>query len=558
MLSSTLLLALTSSDVDVLREDGSGRVATVLQDTARGWDTTVYPHCLFVDNPQFVAIDTSRNAVTDASPNALTEAEMTADGSASLFPWLDKNRDDLVDMLEFASGAAGYLSLKGIEAASAASLNNSCATCAPGWQGMHCNDPMTRVEIKIAVRASQAYFSAQKQEALRRAVATGLEWRGHAWNQARIVVKSVVTTETEGQLMHAELLAGNTVPAAGQRAKAEPFGNAYAAAVFLANSGSNFYQATLWESLWYLHVVCPTNCSVRVDGDQRTWRTPVRSTCTGAGNSRVFALAELDCENYRNDNSFLGAEDSRCEERSAACKDAAGVALVSQPGGTYPANRAACIGVTGQTWDPTIISSGGTSVECLTPASGNTFMNVRGGVTGICLDTVPTTNAPTARVVTANLPTCTGTATGADAGKICDYDPATDSTAACLTGCIAADISGATACTSTLTNTQYVYVADYCLNSAGEKATMPLGHPTNLYPPHRTACSALSPPCSGTGQVATFSLWFQPTTATHQVECEQYKYTAAQSYPGWSVTSPKYEFCIKNEEFCIKDDEFCI
>ena len=86
------------------------------------------------------------------------------------------------------------------------------------------------MEIKIAVRASQAYFSAQKQEALRRALALGVQW-----NQVRVVVKSVITTEFEGQLMHAELLAGGTV---GR-------GDPKTAAVFLANAGSNFYQQTL-------------------------------------------------------------------------------------------------------------------------------------------------------------------------------------------------------------------------------------------------------------------------------------------------------------------------
>jgi hypothetical protein len=137
----------------------------------------------------------------------------------------------------------------------------------------------------------------------------------------------------------------------------------------LANSGSNFYQATLWESLWYLHVVCPTNCSVRVDGDERTWRMPVRASCTGADDSRIFALGELDCENSRNSNSFLPAEVSRCEDRAAACKDASGVALVSQP-----ASLAACLAVDGQTWEPTTVSSGGTDAECRTPASGNTYL----------------------------------------------------------------------------------------------------------------------------------------------------------------------------------------
>jgi hypothetical protein len=175
LLGLLLILPRAVSDVDVLREDGSTRVATVVQDSAIGWDTTVYPHCVFVDNPQFVAID------SDAS-NTLSEAELTADGAQSLL-YLDRNGDALVDLLEFAAGASAYLSLKGLAAASVPNPNITCATCASGWQGVHCNEPMTPVEIKIAVRASQAYFSAQKQEALRRALALGVQW-----NQVRVRV----------------------------------------------------------------------------------------------------------------------------------------------------------------------------------------------------------------------------------------------------------------------------------------------------------------------------------------------------------------------------------
>jgi hypothetical protein len=39
------------SAVDVLREDGSRRTATLVQTSSVGWDTTIYPHCVFVDNP---------------------------------------------------------------------------------------------------------------------------------------------------------------------------------------------------------------------------------------------------------------------------------------------------------------------------------------------------------------------------------------------------------------------------------------------------------------------------------------------------------------------------
>ena len=50
------------SAVDVLREDGSGRTATLVQTSSVGWDTTIYPHCVFVDNPYFVALDTAAKA----------------------------------------------------------------------------------------------------------------------------------------------------------------------------------------------------------------------------------------------------------------------------------------------------------------------------------------------------------------------------------------------------------------------------------------------------------------------------------------------------------------
>ena len=125
---------------------------------------------------------------------------------------MDKNGDDLVDLLEFAAGADRYLELKSIVAGGPRNPNITCQACASGWKGQHCTEEMTPVEIKIAVRASQAYFSAQKQEALRRALAGGLQW-----NQVRVVVKSVVTTETEGQLMHAELLAGGRGRARGSQ-----------------------------------------------------------------------------------------------------------------------------------------------------------------------------------------------------------------------------------------------------------------------------------------------------------------------------------------------------
>ena len=43
-------------DLQVSRSDGTGGAATVLQDSAVGWDTTVYPHCLFEDNHEFGAL----------------------------------------------------------------------------------------------------------------------------------------------------------------------------------------------------------------------------------------------------------------------------------------------------------------------------------------------------------------------------------------------------------------------------------------------------------------------------------------------------------------------
>ncbi len=61
-------------DVDVLREDGSGRVATVVQDSAVGWDTTIYPHCVFADEPHFMAIDTD-------SSKTLSPTELNDDGA---------------------------------------------------------------------------------------------------------------------------------------------------------------------------------------------------------------------------------------------------------------------------------------------------------------------------------------------------------------------------------------------------------------------------------------------------------------------------------------------
>jgi hypothetical protein len=376
---------------------------------------------------------------------------------------MDKNGDDLVDLLEFAAGADRYLELKSIVAGGPRNPNITCQACASGWKGQHCTEEMTPVEIKIAVRASQAYFSAQKQEALRRALAGGLQW-----NQVRVVVKSVVTTETEGQLMHAELLAGGAV---GR-------GDPKTAAVFLANSGSNFYQSTLWESLWYLHVVCPTNCTVRVEGDLRTWRTAVSARCSSPTNQRIYALGERDCENTRNDRAWMPPEVSRCEDRSAACKDAAGNAVSPQP-----ADIAACLDVDGQTWEPTIISSGGTQVECETPPSGNTYLP---SGSGACLDT-NAASVPTQRVASGNI-------------------PAPDS-AAC----------------SSLSGTSFGYAMDYCINSDGEKANVPLGHAVNLYPPYRAASGA-----SGAGQDATQSLWFSSDT---QVQCEE-------TWTGYTYVAP--------------------
>ena len=286
-------------------------------------------------------------------------------GAGNLMHTMDRNDDDLVDVLEFASGADSYLALKSIDAGGAPNPNISCATCASGWMGQHCSEEMVPVQIKIAVRASQAYFSAQKQEALRRALALGVQW-----NQVRVVVKSVVTTETEGQLMHAELLAGGT-PGRG---------DPKTAAVFLANAGSNFHQETLWESLWYLHVVCPTNCTVRVEGDTRTWRSPISARCTGPANQRIYALGRQDCENTRNDNSWLPAEVSRCEDRSAACKTADGTAVTPQP-----ANIGACLDVEGQSWEPTIVSSDGTQAACTTQTTYDWVAPVQ-GLCFICKD----------------------------------------------------------------------------------------------------------------------------------------------------------------------------
>eukprot|EP01043_Picozoa_sp_COSAG02_P007395 COSAG02_NODE_220_length_28426_cov_28.546863_5_plen_626_part_00 len=473
-------------DVDVLREDGSGLIATVVQDSAVGWDTTIYPHCVFADEPHFAAIDTDssktlspielnddgmpaptegarawRNVATATtrlchSPNLCSRVltMLVCAGAGSLMS-MDQNYDGLVDVLEFASGAHDYLALKGIAVGGEPNPNITCATCASGWIGQHCNEHIVPVEIKIAVRASQAYFDTQKQEALRRALALGLEW-----NQVRVVVKSVVTTETEGQLMQAELLAG------GDGRHSTP----KAAAVFLANAGSNWYQATLWESLWYLHVVCPTNCTVRVEGDTRTWRSPLDAKCTGPENQRIYALGQQDCENTRNDNSWFSAEVSRCEDRSAACKDADGNAVSPQPAGIGP-----CLDVDGQTWEPTILSSGETEAECKTPASGNLYLP---GASGVCVDTTAG-NVPTQRVKSANIPAADGPTCGG------------------------------------MANTLFQYGVDHCVNTEGEKANMPLGHNSNKYPPFR---AVPSPPLSGPGQDATQSLWF---SSDSQVECEE-------------------------------------
>ena len=180
-------------DLQVSRSDGTGGAATVLQDSAVGWDTTVYPHCLFEDNHEFGALDTTGDDIVDL-------AELTADGVPQILPMLDENGDSAVDPLEWASAAHVYISAKGLSPA-APNPNITCFACASGWSGQHCSVESAPVYIKVAVQASQTYFSGQKQEALRRALAVGVQW-----DQVRVVVHSVVTTEFEGQLMTAELL----------------------------------------------------------------------------------------------------------------------------------------------------------------------------------------------------------------------------------------------------------------------------------------------------------------------------------------------------------------
>ena len=69
-------------DLQVSRSDGTGGAATVLQDSAVGWDTTVYPHCLFEDNHEFGALDTTGDDIVDL-------AELTADGVPQILPMLD-------------------------------------------------------------------------------------------------------------------------------------------------------------------------------------------------------------------------------------------------------------------------------------------------------------------------------------------------------------------------------------------------------------------------------------------------------------------------------------
>ena len=73
-----LLPECRSQDVKVYRAGGSGTdpVATVVQESAAagGFDTAIYPHCVFVDNTQFGLIDTSDD-------NTLSADELSNDGT---------------------------------------------------------------------------------------------------------------------------------------------------------------------------------------------------------------------------------------------------------------------------------------------------------------------------------------------------------------------------------------------------------------------------------------------------------------------------------------------
>ena len=457
-------------DLQVSRSDGTGGAATVLQDSAVGWDTTVYPHCLFEDNHEFGALDTTGDDIVDL-------AELTADGVPQILPMLDENGDSAVDPLEWASAAHVYISAKGLSPA-APNPNITCFACASGWSGQHCSVESAPVYIKVAVQASQTYFSGQKQEALRRALAVGVQW-----DQVRVVVHSVVTTEFEGQLMTAELLAGEE---AGRGAPMD-------AAYFLANSGSTFYQETLWETLWYLHIVCPTNCSVYMEGAGRTWRTEVPASCTGPDESRVFALDRRGCENVRNDNTWLAEEPTRCEDRALACKDADGNPTAN------PTDEATCLGVAGRVWEPVIVSTGGTQVECETPPSGNLYSTEGCTDTSAAQIAAGAGGVPTARVVSANL------GQDADGNTIL----ATDSVAC-----------------NALSDTAYTQGGgtEWCINSDGEKANLPLGQrgteivsgTWQIGGAFRTGCQGCASPL-GPGQDADLPMWM---TGDGQAACE--------------------------------------
>ena len=334
----------TNCDVEIYRSGGPPwLISTVIEDSCAGRDSLLYPHCLCVDNPQFSALDVNGSGYVDRGE---LSANLPADSNhASIFWAMDADSDGQISVLEYSRSADAYLNASALIIPSIVPYTNAtCSACAPGWGCVRCMDPVQPVELKIAVQASETYFHALKQESLRRSLAT----QAFQWNQARVRFLSVATTTDQGQVVHVQLLHGH------ERGRGSPMD----AALFLASQGSTFYEENLWESLWYVHILCAHNCSLHIAGGSNEWRSGVDADCTSASGNRVFALDQSSCEQNPTGRMWI-------PQTPSVCKTTAGA----------------------------IVATGGNSTDCLTPPSNNTWTQA------VCMQNNSEAFAP------ANIPT---------------------------------------------------------------------------------------------------------------------------------------------------------
>ena len=94
-----LLLHQTHCDVEIYRD--GGLISTVIEDSCEGLNSLLYPHCICVDNPQFLALDVNGSGYVDVAE--LSANLPAVSDHAAIFATLDADLDGRISLLEYLS-----------------------------------------------------------------------------------------------------------------------------------------------------------------------------------------------------------------------------------------------------------------------------------------------------------------------------------------------------------------------------------------------------------------------------------------------------------------------